>query len=269
MNATAVDEFLDIGGLPDAELLVDLLDMIRTADKGEPRSQQVALGPSQVGTRCMRQLAYGLTATSRGNDGSDPWAAIQGKANHEWMKSAARAANRRMGRVRWIPETRVTVRPGLSGTADLYDLDSGSLLDWKFPGASRFAQYRRNGPSHVYRVQAHLYACGFARLGLPVNRVGIVFVPRAGFLRDTHLWAEDYSPELVAETFARIDQTHTLIRDLDVPRHPERYQLIPKTPDEDCRLCPWWSPAPTGPRQCSGLRGQTQQGKPQPGEGES
>ncbi len=248
------DDELDVEGLPDRELLGDLKDFIQYASENEPRSLQTTLGPSEVGHPCARKLAYGLTATGGGNSFGDPLPSIVGKATHGWLENAARMDNKRLGRTRWIPETRVHITDSLSGTCDLYDVDTQTVLDWKVPGVTRFKKYVKHGPSVTYRGQSHLYGKGYKNAGLPVSHVGIVFIPKAGTLRQTHLWRESYDEELVQSILTRIDSVKGLITGLDLEHHADRFKLIPITPDADCYLCSWWSPGPdpSNPFQCGG-----------------
>jgi hypothetical protein len=196
-----------------------------------------------------------------GNKSGDPLPSIIGTATHTWLENALYMANERHTEETgddtpiWIPESKVNVREGLSGTCDIYHVPSGSVLDWKCPGVDRFKKYTTKGPSPSYRTQVHLYGRGYVNLGLPVNYVGIIWIPRAGQLRNAKLWREPYNPEIVGNTLTRIDDTKQLMEGLDVKNHPENFKLIPISPDEDCYLCPWWCPPNekiTSPFQCKG-----------------
>lgn len=259
------ESILDVDGLDDRDLYEDLKGLLTIAEETRPRSQQRALGPSEVGHRCMRKLAFGLVnarSTSdetRGpNKGSDPLPAISGTAMHTVVEEGARKANEKLGRTRWIPEAKVTVREGLSGTCDLYDIDTGTVLDWKFPGSSRFTHYSKHGPSDIYRGQAHLYGRGYKNLGVfPVHHVGIMFVSRSGSMRQTKLWREPYSDEVVDEILARLDTVEGLITATGAEVNPMGFLQIPVTPSDDCTFCPWFqfpgSGNPDNPRQCWGM----------------
>jgi hypothetical protein len=249
MSTTA--DFLDLAGLPDIELLDDLKDLIRHASDNAARSQQTSLGPSEIGHPCARKLAFGLMREPRTNPSGDPLPSIFGTAMHAWLEDAVRTANEFIGRERWLTERKVTVREGLSGTADLFDTDTGTVIDWKCPGTTRMREYKKNGPHETYRAQAHLYGRGYANDGYDVEHVAIAFLPRGGQLVGAHLWREPYDDAHVDTILGRVDSTTVLIEALDVEHHPERYQLIPATPD-DCQFCPWWSPNPTLPTHCGG-----------------
>lgn len=260
----AFDELVDVAGSADRELLDSIIELIRIADSDKPRSLQLDLGPSEVGHPCQRKLAYLMTRERGGfrghNHFADPLPAIVGTAMHTWLEEALRAANRRLGRTRWIPEQRLQIRDaqgdynGLYGTCDFYDLDTASVLDWKVRGKSAFEHTIRHGPQRASRGQVACYGYGYERLGLPVKYVGIVTIPRAGSLRKTDLWRTDYDRTEAERVFARIDATRALIQALDLPNRRENFRVIPIEPGDDCRLCPFWSPAPdpTDPLQCGG-----------------
>lgn len=120
---------------PADEIAKALRDMIRHGSRVMPRSQQKALGPSEVGHPCPRKLAYGLMDEPGEPGFSDPLPSLIGTAFHSWLEWAAPQHNELLGRERWLPETKVTVREGLSGTCDLFDTDTGTVIDHK--GLSR------------------------------------------------------------------------------------------------------------------------------------
>lgn len=267
-----------IAGIDDDRLLEDLRDLIRDAEAERPRSQQRMIGPSEAGHPCMRRLAYKLNSArterpeARGaNHYNDPLAAIMGTAMHSWMEDAAKSANKRLGRTRWVPEQRVVVRPAeystevtpeglrhalreeLAGTCDLYDFDTHGVYDYKFPGTSRYAEYVKYGPSETYRGQAHLYGKGYINLGFQVDWVGILFTSRTGTMKQMHLWREPYNPELVEEILSRLDDVEDRMVLNDVTNNPSGFKQIPITPSKDCRLCNWFSPVPESPWQCGGM----------------
>lgn len=245
--------FLNAGDAPRLALEDDLKAMIRDGSDDMPRNQQVALGPSEVGTPCLRQLAYGLLHEEECNPDWDPLAALRGTAFHEWMKWAADRANERLGRVRWLAEKKVgPPGPGRRGTCDLYDLDTHSVIDHKCPGPTRFKHYTTHGPSLQYETQTLIYGYGWEELGLPVEHVGIYWINLVSTVDKTKLWWRPYDRALAEKAFARVDSTIAMCDELRVDEHPERYELIPTTPTDDCRFCNWWTPNPQGPYQCGG-----------------
>lgn len=227
---------------PDPQLL-DLKAMLRQHANSHPRHLQIQLGPSEVGHPCSRKLAQGLLGMPQINPPYDPLPSYIGVAAHSKMEDAARLDNElRAARgepIRWIPEQRVTIREDLSGTCDLYDIECATVIDYKFPGTTAMTEYRKNGPSRTYKVQAHLYGAGYRRLGLPVHQVGIWFLPRGGQLANSVLWKEDYDQAIVDKTLEHIDNVMILAQDLDVENHPERWQYFPRTA-QTCSYCPYF-----------------------------
>ena len=247
---SAADFFAAEPPAPRDPLREDLLALIRARDDATPRHQQKALGPSDVSHPCMRRLAFAMMDEPGTNPPFDPLPSIIGTAVHAWLDSAARHANAQLGRIRWMTETRVQVAEGLSGSCDLYDCDTGTVIDWKVVGTPRLRHYRKD-PGPAYKGQVFLYGRGFENAGLPVNKVAIAFVPRGATLHSLHVWSADYDPAVADWVLARRSQTMALIDDLQVEKHPERYGWIPAT-QHDCAFCSWYSTNPKGPLQCKG-----------------
>lgn len=224
----------------------EIVDVIRAHDSGKPRSRQAFVGPSEVGMECARRLAYRMMRAPKHNTMSDPWAAITGTAVHTWLAEAFDAANEQLGRVRYLVEKNVEIRPGLSGSCDLYDADRAMVLDHKNVGNTMMRKYRDEGPSAQYRVQAHLYGRGMRNLGLPVEEVAIAFFPRAGNLGGMFVWSEPYSDTIVEEALSRHDSILELAAALDVDADPTNYERIPKHVSKVCRFCPWFKPGGSG-----------------------
>ncbi len=257
MTASA-DDFLDLESVDVEGQLQDLKAMIRWASSNAARSLQKALGPSEVGHPCDRKLAFGMMGEQGNESYSDPLPSIIGTATHAWLESAARKHNELLGRIRWIVEQRVEVRPGLQGTCDLYDCDTQSVIDWKVLGPTTFGKYTRPdpGPPIWYKRQCQLYGKGYRNLGFPVKMVGICFLPRSGQLSKSKLWLQPYDETVAQEVCDRLDRIALVCADLDVENHPERYALIPETSGDHCDFCKHWTPSPDGPLDCKGPCGE-------------
>lgn len=235
-------------------LLADLKNMLRQHAHSHPRHLQIQLGPSEVGHPCSRKLAQGLLGMPQVNPQYDPLPSYVGVAAHKAMEDAAALDNKilmeqivaahgidalaRAQWPRWLPERKIHVREDLSGTCDLYDTWTNTVIDYKFPGTTAMTEYRKSGPSRTYRVQAHLYGAGYLNDGYPVERVGIWFLPRGGIMANSLLWIEDYSQAIVDETLKHIDDVMILAQELDVETHPERWQWFPRTA-HSCSYCPY------------------------------
>ena len=246
------EEFFSVGN-PEQQvdpLRDDLLEMIHGRYASTPRHMQRELGPSDISHPCMRKMAHGIMESPQINPQFDPLPSIIGTAMHTWLESAAENANMVAGRTRWLTETRLNVAPGLSGSCDLFDLDTQTVIDWKVIGSTRFAKYRKD-PGPLYKTQVQLYGRGFENMGQEVKQVAIAFVPRGATLGSMHIWKADYDPAVADEALQRRETVMMLLNDLDADNNPERIGWIEKSP-HDCIFCPWWRPKPQGPMECEG-----------------
>lgn len=227
-----------------------LLALIYDRDAATPRHMQKALGPSDIGHPCMRKLAYGIAGPEGPNPQWDPLPSIIGTATHKWLDSAAMYANEVLGRQRFLTETKLTIVPGVRGTADLYDRDTNTVIDWKVPGTNRFNTYRKD-PGPVFKAQVQMYGLGFEQAGLQVDTVAIALLPRGKTLRSLHVWSAPYDPDLAVAALTRREAVLQMLADFDVDNNPDRFDWFPKEP-YDCVFCPWFSPRPTSALTCKG-----------------
>jgi hypothetical protein len=217
------------------------------SDANSARSQQTAIGPSEVGETCERQLSYKMLDWPESNTNRDPIAAIIGTGFHMWMAEKFEARNVD-GRYRI--EERVTVREGytdaatLAGSADLFDRLTALNYDWKLVGTSSHDKYRRGGPGDKYRIQAHLYGLGQENAGQAPKRVVVVFVARYHELK-VHVWSEPYDRQVALDALARLDRIRERLMDLDPEANPERWHQIPTPEKPNCRFCAFLKPGST------------------------
>lgn len=254
-------EEMQLGSDPDI-LRQELLMTIRRGITDHPRSSQLMIGPSELGTPCDRKLAFRLAETLEGESDTQPrpsWRPTVGTAVHAWLAGVMDADNERARQSgipeRWAVERRVMVGTvggqEVWGSCDLYDRVTGTVIDWKIVGTQTLRQAKRWGPSKVYRAQAHLYGRGFRHIGLPVERVSLCYLPSAGELRDMVWWIRPYEETVATQALSRADGLMTALR------HAGRQLIIPSTPTTEgpCEWCPWWAPGqesidPT--RRCAG-----------------
>ena len=246
-----VDDALDMGGLEDRELLERVKGVLRQYSASRPRTLQKELGPSEIGSFCQRQLAFKLTAVGKVNADANPMPSLRGIAMHALMEEALRLDNEISGETNWIPESQVFPREGLFGTCDCFEVQTSTVLDWKFPGPSRLKKYRDEGPSWQYRVQAHTYGRGYKRMGFDVKKVGICFMD-VNDINRSFIWREPYNEAIPQLALDNIDRVKAMVEKYNVVQNPDNYKLIPITPTEDCRICDYWTPNPWSPRQCNG-----------------
>lgn len=239
-----------------AEIAAHVTGVIKHAAASAPRSRQRAIGPSEIGTPCVRRLAYRLLDWDpKPNSDTDPWASIVGTAVHAWLEKTFAANNPRLpdGRERYVLERRVSADPALTGSSDLLDRHLRCVIDWKVPGATAMKGYRdKRDPGLSYRVQAHVYGLGYANAGEDIEHVAIVFLPRSGRLDGVYVWTEPFQPAIAHAALQRRDNILTALMALDPETIPQAWAAFPAA-DAYCTHCPWFLPGSTDlSRGCPG-----------------
>lgn len=234
---------------PSQSLAKELADIITNAGIYSPRSQQVYIGPSEVGQECTRRLAYKLldwekvNVTSGGN-----WAAQVGTAIHSHLEGIFSKMPER-----YEVEQKVQIRANLSGTIDLFDKETGSVLDWKTTSPAGVKSKRSEGASKQNIVQVMLYAYGKAQQGVQVNNVGLIFLPTGGSIQDMYIELHPYDEQIALDALKRLDSVYELLTTVDVEKSPAMWDVIPKVPSRLCMYCPYFRPFSDDPsKACSG-----------------
>lgn len=220
-----------------------LTEIILWYDKQNPRAQQVAIGPSEIGDQCDRRIAYRLAGMPACNTDFDPWAAIVGTALHSWLEKAVSAWKDGHYDEHWYTETSLTDE-FVEGHSDLYNSQFQAVIDWKGAGPDVMRKLRTHGPSEGYRIQTHIYGYLFERKGWSVKKVSLVFLPRAGRLRDMYVWAEDYDRSVAEAALARMFGIAQVVMELDLlnESNSHRWEQVPYLPSNSCGFCPWYDP---------------------------
>lgn len=224
-------------------LLEELLHVIRGAIADQPRSRQTRIGPSELGHPCDRWLSHKLRGTSEVNDRLAPWLPTVGTAIHAWLEDVFTAdivAPVAAGQEpRWLLEQRVSVGTiagqDITGSCDLYDTATATVVDWKTCGKTRLDKYRRHGPDADYRVQAHAYGRGWQRKGYDVKTVAICFLPRNAELTDTVWWSQPYDEQVAVTALARAEAITMANAALG-----EHAPAAMSTVDHNCGFCSWF-----------------------------
>lgn len=202
----------------------ELLGIIGDAITNHPRSLQKKIGPSEIGSPCARRIGYKLMGAPRFNEQVN-WKAFVGTAMHlkleevfdQWNLANCGGLG---GQERWLVETKVCAGEingeDIEGSTDVYDRVTATVVDWKLVGPTSLKNYRANGPGRQYRTQGHSYGRGWARKGLPVDHVMVVFLPRNNELRHTHVWHERYDEQVAVDGFARAEAIDTAVKALGV-----------------------------------------------------
>jgi hypothetical protein len=217
----------------------ELMCIIRDALLRQPRSLQKEIGPSEIGTTCTRQLVRKLAGQQLPSD-RIMWPAYIGTCVHAGLAAAVENSSgnsEALVQARYLVEHEVeiaTVRGRLiKGHVDVFDIDSGTVIDWKIVGKSSLARYRAHGASEQYRVQAHLYAYGFAQLGYVVRNVMVVFLPREGDLAidkigratGSYVWSQAFDPRIAEQALSRMAGLLDLLDIIDADELVEMHEL--------------------------------------------
>ena len=224
---------------PEQALKDTITNVIRAKSDNSPRSKVVRIGPSEIGDPCLRKLSYKLMEVPKTNSFSDPWPSVSGTAIHAWLAEAFEAVN---GDADWLVEHRVEARNGLSGTLDLFQRSSGTVIDHKCVGATSMKTRKAEGPTEQQVIQLNIYAYALELQGHEVKKVALAFYPLGGMLSGMHIWLGDYNRQVALDAMQRLDATVELIAMLDPEAHPERWELIPAATSRGCSYCPWFVP---------------------------
>jgi len=223
----------------DLGLKEEITDMIVNAYNNAGRSQQVALGCSEVGQDCTLRLAYRM-ANMPALNWPDSWPAIVGTAIHAWMEQAVNDFQGMHGTKRWLTDLSVYPSTIVAGHTDLYDSQTFTVLDYKFPSPDNFKKMKANGPSEQYITQVQLYGLGHERAGRRVDRVGIVALGRQGWLKDLWVHTVPYDRQHALDAVQRIFVLGDKMIGLGLPESGA-WEQIERSPTRLCPWCPYWN----------------------------
>jgi hypothetical protein len=234
---------------PPPSTVGELRDVLIGYDASRPRSMQVRLGPSELGTPCQAQIARKLAGAPRRPVTSPTWAPWQGTAVHAEMEHVVAFWNGTLGRERWLAEDELQIDEEIRGHGDAFDVDHAMVVDWKHVGTTaltklRTAKRMRKPPeqqvSQEYRVQAHLYGRGHELKGRPVRFVRLVLLARSWQYDDSDEWTEAYDPTIAFRAIDRYYATKDLLAGLNVAGDPDAIAAVPTSPGKDtCAWCPF------------------------------
>lgn len=216
----------------------EILDQVRWTILEHPRSQQRRIGPSEIGHPCPRFLIHKIAQHEEPRF-TLPWRATVGTALHTWLEDAMKAAPQYPGRPRYLTERKVIVGSIggqiITGSCDLFDVETGCVWDWKTTNKTHMTEYRRHGVGQKYRAQRHLYGRGWELLGHKVVAVGNIFLMREGELRDTFVDYEAYDRQIALDALERCNQLAALIAGFGVDTALAMYPTL--CDDEWCGYC--------------------------------
>lgn len=222
-------------------VVADLMCVLNDTMDNHPRSLQQAIGPSQLGG-CIKGVIHTLAQDKPPGTGRrSGWLATIGTAVHAWNAEAfaTHPLNQAVAQPRFLIEHRVCVGEvgglRIEGNADLFDIDTGTVIDWKVVGTQRLNWYRDHGPGRQYRVQAHCYGRGFVEQGHVVKNVMIVFLPRDKELNHYWMWSEPYDEGIALEALSRVKGILELLKLVG------SYELAAQYPSCGSYWCSWCS----------------------------
>lgn len=200
---------------PSPDAWAEYRAVIEAAITDHPRSQQVRIGPSELGTPCLLCLGRKLAGVPERREAA--WLPTVGTAVHSWLEETFAVANAGQQHARYLTELRVDVGEvdgtAITGSCDLFDRVDASVNDWKVVGPTTLRKVRAQGPGDTYRTQAHLYGRGMTRRGLAVRTVRIVFLPRSEpTLAGAVIWSEPYDEAVAVAALTRADALAKAIR---------------------------------------------------------
>lgn len=219
----------------------EYLHVIRDAIVNHPRSLQRRIGPSELGHPCQRRIGYKLLDFDEfpPPEAEVPWLPTIGTGVHSWLEEAFEQANAGHDYDRYLVEMRVSVGVvggvEITGSMDLYDRVTATVIDHKIVGPTTLKKYKSKGPGEQYRGQIHLYGRGARRRGLPVDRVMIAFLPRNGELRDAYIWHEPYDEAFADSVLQRVEGISLTVGALGAAALP-----MLATADAYCQRCPFF-----------------------------
>jgi hypothetical protein len=198
----------------------ELRSILEAAMLNAPRSLQERIGPSELGIECGRCLAHKLAGTPERPEAA--WLPQIGTAVHEWAETVMLRHEHVRGTLgmpgRFLPECRVTVGVvggvEISGSTDVFDTHTGTVVDWKVVGTTTLKAAKAHGASLQYQRQAHLYGKGWEDAGYQVRSVLIYFLPRnAMTLADAYPWQTNYDRQNALATLLRANEIALAIHD--------------------------------------------------------
>ena len=167
------------------ELLVSAL---HAKEKARPRSTQVQIGPSELGS-CRRKVWYKLNDQPETNENELKLAAIMGTAIHSAIEKA-------LENNKEVMLESVVEHNGMKAHVDCFIPSTGDVVDWKTVKAKNLSYF----PSLQQRWQVHTYGYLIEQSGLgKVHNVHLVAIPRDGDERDIKVHSEPYDPNVALE----------------------------------------------------------------------
>ncbi|CAB4194588.1 CRISPR-associated Cas4-like protein [uncultured Caudovirales phage] len=183
-----------------------LISKLTDSDKERPRSQQVRVGPSEIGG-CSRRVWYKLHDVAQTNPDTLRLAAIMGTALHSMIEDVF------AGDPQYLIETEVEVGE-IMGHIDLIDTETNTIWDWKTTTKNSLSYFG----SEQQKSQVHLYGYLANQNGIQVDYVGLVAIARDGNENDIVEIVEPYNEAIALDAIAKYNR----IKKQEEPPRPEK-----------------------------------------------
>lgn len=228
----------------------EIRTIIETHIRNQPRSQQVEIGPSELGTDSLHTLAAKLAGWPQASQQAG-WLPFIGTSVHAQFEQLFPKLNHTgfdTGHEGQRFETEMKVTSGhlnglyggydIGGHIDLYDHRTATTADWKIVGSTTLRTVKAQGISQQYAVQASLYGIGLMNADLPIKRSAIYFLPRNGISLNDALPIEyEFDPQPGRWALAR---AQLLVNLMDVIEQADGadvrdawISLLPESPTHD------------------------------------
>lgn len=220
----------------------ELLAYIQAKIDEHPRSHQAQIGPSEIGG-CPTKVAWKITHGGE-SDREGGWAAAKGSVLHAWLDEHVFGPQPSLmpdGTQRWYSDLKLepVVDWVNGGTLDLYDKLMQTVVDFKLPGDWTMKSVRAGKLSPAYYIQSQVYALGLERMGYPISKTALLFLPMcgddlSGAARGAVLKVWPYERQVALDALERVAATKRLVEAVGLPAAME---MLPKISDF-CSGCP-------------------------------
>lgn len=196
----------------------ELIKAVTAAGLSEARGKQTDIGPSQVGG-CARKLWLQINGAEKTNNDLLRFSSMMGTAIHQYIQEAFHRLD--PFQERYLLEQEVySEETQIRGHVDMFDKELGEVIDWKSTKLRNLAYF----PSRQQRWQVQLYGYLIKSvLGLEVNTVNLVAIPRDGTENDIVYHSEPFDMNVANEALAWLSEV--------------KFAKHPPAPEKDAVFC--------------------------------
>ena len=192
-----------------------LVDILHAKENSRPRSNQVQIGPSELGG-CRRKVYYRLHDQHETNTDEMKLAAIMGTAIHSAIEQAIAMAD--PDGKKYVVEQEVEYGD-MKAHIDLWIPETGDVVDWKTVKKNNLSYFPST--QQRWQVQVYGYLLDKSGKGKPVN-VNLVAIARDGDERDIKVHSEPYDPAIAEEALRWLAEVKTAT-EAPAPERDESY----------------------------------------------